>query len=93
VGERKKVEAREEERKRKEEAGEEEEEDDLEEIDAGEKAKSEDVFEISQAKDATLMSRDQFMRQTNEMARTLKNWDWHDVPERGVSHYEFAFHD
>ena len=37
---------------------------------------------------AALMSREDFMRQTNEMAQRLKNWDWNNAPEIGVSaHY------
>ena len=34
---------------------------------------------------AALMSREDFVRQTNEMAQRLKNWDWNSAPEIGVS--------
>ena len=34
---------------------------------------------------AALMSREDFLRQTNEMAQRLQNWDWNSAPEIGVS--------
>ena len=43
------------------------------------------VEEKEEGARAALMSREDFLRQTNEMAQRLQNWDWNSAPEFGVS--------
>lgn len=52
---------------------------------AGIKAQVAEKGKLEEEGRAALMSRDDFMRQTNEMAQRLKNWDWDTAPEIGVS--------
>ena len=49
-----------------------------------EKEKRNDKGEEEGAR-AALMSREDFLRQTNEMSQRLQNWDWNSAPEFGVS--------
>ena len=51
----------------------------------GIKAQVEEKDKLEEDGRAALMSREDFMRQTNEMAQRLKNWDWNNAPEIGVS--------
>ena len=50
----------------------------------GIKAQVEEKDKLEEEGRAALMSREDFMRQTNEMAQRLQNWDWNSAPELGV---------
>ncbi len=43
-----------------------------------------DAAEEKDEDDPSLRSRADFLRQTNEMAQRLKNWDWNERQELGV---------
>ena len=47
----------------------------------------EEKTKLEGEEEAALMSRQEFLRQTNEMAQRLQNWDWNSAPELGVSEH------